>query len=100
MKNKYIKVSHISEAKLKKIVKLFCPTSYKIASVDLSASKITNLINLNRNTINRYLTLFRERIVKVKMIIKEIDERSEKILEFMNNRWNLGLKIADIAKLK
>jgi hypothetical protein len=57
MKNKYIKVSHISEAKFREIVKLF--------SVDLSASQIANLINLNRNTINRYLTLFRERIVEI-----------------------------------
>lgn len=31
---------------------------------------------------------------------KEIDERSEKILNFMNKRWDLGLKVADIGKLK
>lgn len=35
-----------------------------------------------------------------KWTTKEIDERSEKILEFMNERWHLGLKIADIGKLK
>jgi len=35
-----------------------------------------------------------------KWTTKEIDERSEKILEFMNERWHLGLRIADIAKLK
>jgi hypothetical protein len=35
-----------------------------------------------------------------KWTTKEIDERSEKILRFMNNRWCLGLKIADINKLK
>jgi transposase-like protein len=57
MKNKYIKVSHISEAKFRELVKLF--------SVDLSATQIANLTNLNRNTVNRYLTLFRERIVEV-----------------------------------
>jgi hypothetical protein len=35
-----------------------------------------------------------------KWTTKEIDERSEKILDFMNERWHLGLKIADISKLK
>ena len=57
MKNKYVKVSHISEPKFKEIVKLF--------SEDLSATQIANLTNLNRNTINRYLMLFRERIVQM-----------------------------------
>ena len=57
MKNKYIKVSHISERKFREIVKLF--------SEDLSATQIANLTNLNRNTINRYLKLFRERIVEI-----------------------------------
>ena len=57
MKNKYIKVSHISESKFREIVKLF--------SEDLNATQISNLTNLNRNTINRYLMLFRERIVKI-----------------------------------
>ncbi len=56
MKNKYIKVSHISEPKFREIVKLF--------SEDLSATQIANLTKLNQNTINRYLMLFRERIVK------------------------------------
>jgi hypothetical protein len=35
-----------------------------------------------------------------KWTTKEIDERSEKILRFMNDRWNLGLNIADINNLK
>jgi len=34
-----------------------------------------------------------------KWTTKEIDERGEKILDFMNERWNLGLKVADINKL-
>ena len=34
-----------------------------------------------------------------KWTTKEIDERSEKILDFMNERWHLGLKVADISKL-
>ena len=57
MKNKYIKVGHISETKFREIVKLF--------SEDLSATQIANLTSLNRNTINRYLKLFRQRIVQI-----------------------------------
>ena len=57
MKNKYVKVSHISEQKFREIVKLF--------AVDISATQIANLTKLNRNTINRYLNLFRERIVEI-----------------------------------
>jgi len=57
MKNMYIKVSHITEPKFREIVKLF--------SDDLSATQIAHLTNLNRNTINRYLILFRERMVKI-----------------------------------
>ena len=57
MKNKYIKVSHISEVKFREIVKLF--------SEDLSATQIANLTKLNINTIDRYLMLFRERIVNI-----------------------------------
>ncbi len=55
MKNKYVKVSHISEPKFREILKLF--------SEDLSATQISHLTGLNRNTINRNLRLFRERIV-------------------------------------
>lgn len=55
--NKYIKVAHISESKFRETVKLF--------SEDLSATQIANLTNLNRNTINRYLNLFRKRIVEI-----------------------------------
>jgi transposase-like protein len=57
MKNKYIKVAHISESKFREIVKYF--------SEDLTATQITNLTGLNRNTINRYLKLIRERIVHI-----------------------------------
>ena len=57
MKNKYIKVSHISEPKFREVVRFF--------SEDLSATQISNLTKLNRNTINRYLMLFRERIVQI-----------------------------------
>ena len=57
MKNKYIKVAHISESKFREIVKYF--------SEDLTATQISNLTGLNRNTINRYLKLIRERIVRI-----------------------------------
>lgn len=54
MKNKYAYRSRISEAKIRQLVKLF--------AVDLDASQIAKLSNLNRNTVNRYLAAIRERI--------------------------------------
>jgi len=56
MKNKYIKRSKISEAKFREIVRHF--------SLDLAAENIAILTHLNRNTINRYLTLLRERVAE------------------------------------
>ena len=56
MKNKYAYRSKISEDKIRQIVKLF--------AVDLDASQIAEVTSLNRNTINRYLTAFRERIAR------------------------------------
>ena len=55
-KNKYINRSRISEAKFRDIVRYF--------SLDLDAHKIAFLTNLNRNTINRYVTLIRQRIAE------------------------------------
>ena len=55
-KNKYINRSRISEAKFRDIVRYF--------SLDLDAHKIAILTNLNRNTINRYVTLIRQRIAE------------------------------------
>ena len=55
-KNKYVYRSRISEAKTRQIVKLF--------AVDLDASQIAQVVGLNRNTINRYLAAFRERIAR------------------------------------
>ena len=54
MKNKYAYRSKISEAKIRQIVRLFV--------VDLDASQIAAATNLNRNTINRYLAAFKEKI--------------------------------------
>lgn len=54
MKTKYAYRSKISEAKIRQIVRLFV--------VDLDASQITAVTNLNKNTINRYLAAFKEKI--------------------------------------
>ncbi|CAA6812521.1 MAG: IS1595 family transposase [uncultured Sulfurovum sp.] len=54
MKNKYIKISHISEVKFREIIKLL--------TEDLSDTQIANITKLNRNILNPYLMLFRERI--------------------------------------
>jgi len=56
MKNKYINRSKITEAKFRQLIKLFVH--------DLDAQKIASLTNLNRNTVNRYVTLIRERIAE------------------------------------
>ena len=55
-KNKYSKRSRISEAKFRALVRLF--------SLDLDAYQITLLTGLNRNSVNRYLKLFRLRIAE------------------------------------
>ena len=56
-KNKYYNRSRISEKKFREIIKYF--------SVDLSATQIAQLANLNLNTINKILTLVRIRIVEL-----------------------------------
>lgn len=55
-KNKYACRSRISEDKIRQIVRLFAD--------DSDASQIAAAVGLNRNTINRCLTAFRERIVR------------------------------------
>ena len=57
MKNKYVYRSKISEKKFREIVRLF--------SEDLTATQITNLTGLNRNTINALLQKIRVRIVEI-----------------------------------
>lgn len=57
MLNKYIKTAHISEPKFRQLLKCF--------SQDLSATQTAAITNLNRNTINRYFTLFRQRMVEL-----------------------------------
>lgn len=55
-KNKYSNRSRISETKFREIIRHF--------SLDLDAQKTALLINLNRNTINRYFSLIRQRIAE------------------------------------
>lgn len=54
VKNKYSNRAKISEKKIREIIKLF--------AIDLTASQITQITGLNRNTVNRYLTAIREKI--------------------------------------
>lgn len=54
MKNKYAIRPKISEAKIRQIVRLF--------AVDLDALQIAQIAGVNRNTANRYLAGFRERL--------------------------------------
>ncbi len=56
MENKYFKRSHISEAKSRQVIRLFCE--------DITATQIASLTGLNRNTVNRLLTHIRQVIVR------------------------------------
>jgi len=56
IKNRYIKRAKISEAKFRLLIKYFV--------YDLEAKTIASLTGLNRNTVNRYLTLIRKRIAE------------------------------------
>ncbi|WP_318786602.1 IS1595 family transposase [Methanimicrococcus hacksteinii] len=56
LKNKYANRSKISEAKFRQIVKLFV--------LDLDATQISQIVNLERKTVNRYLMAIRERIAE------------------------------------
>ena len=55
--NNYVVRSRISEAKFRQIILLF--------SENLSATQISHLIGLIRQTINKYLTAVRLRILKL-----------------------------------
>lgn len=54
MKNRYCKSSKLSETKFRELVKYF--------AADLTALQIARLSGVNRNTINRYLRMIRERV--------------------------------------
>ena len=52
MENRYLKRSHISEAKFRQVVRLFCE--------DMTATQIASLTGLNRKTVNRLLLHIRK----------------------------------------
>ena len=56
MKNKYIKRSHLSEAKFRQLAKCF--------SLDLTALQTAKITALNRNTVDRIYGLIRQRMYK------------------------------------
>lgn len=56
-KNKYVFHGRISEDKFRELTKLF--------ALDIDAERVSILVNLNRNTVNRYFMKFRERIAKI-----------------------------------
>ena len=51
-----MKYSHLSNYKIKKIIKLF--------REDLTATQTFNILSINRNTINRYFNIIRLSILK------------------------------------
>ena len=57
MKNKYIKVTHISERKTREIIRLFC--------LDIGAKKTAELVDISRQTVNKFYGAFRERIAEI-----------------------------------
>ncbi len=57
MRNKYIKVTHISERKTREIIRFF--------SLDIEAEKTSVLTGISRPTINRFYRSFRERIAEL-----------------------------------
>ncbi len=74
VKNKYVIRSRISETKFRQIILLF--------SEDLSATQISHLTGFSRQTINKYLTAIRLRILELSLLQSdplvgqiEVDER-------------------------
>jgi len=55
-KNRYTYRNHLSEYKLKQIIKCF--------ALDLDAQKTSQMTDVNGNTVNRFFMLFRERITQ------------------------------------
>lgn len=56
MKNKYIYRSHITEAKFRQIIRFF--------TLDIEASKVSQITNISRNTVNKIYDRVRERIAE------------------------------------
>ena len=57
MRNKYIKVTHISELKTREVIHLF--------SLDIEAKKTAELTGVSRPTINKFYRIFRVRIAEL-----------------------------------
>jgi hypothetical protein len=55
-KNRYVIKARITEVKFRQFLKLF--------ALDLEATKINKITGLNRNTVNRYARLIRERMLE------------------------------------
>ena len=55
-RNKYSYRSKISEAKIRQLARMF--------ALDLNACQTAQILHLNRNTVNRYFSAFRERIAR------------------------------------
>jgi transposase len=56
MKNRYLKGAHLSERKVRELIKLF--------SEDLTATQIANITGISRITVNAYFKLIRTHIAK------------------------------------
>jgi len=88
-KNKYVRRAKISEYKFRKLIKYFAD--------DLSATQISLLTQINRNTVNRYLNEIRGRIVEFceqysplsDSLSDENDQPKQTISEKVSN--NLGI---------
>ena len=57
IKNKYVLGAHLSERKFRELLRLF--------AADVPALATADLTGLDRNTVNRYFRLFRERIAEI-----------------------------------
>ncbi|MGN6421102.1 MAG: hypothetical protein ACTHMC_26550 [Pseudobacter sp.] len=56
MKNKYLKGAHLSERKVRELIKLFCD--------DLTATQIASVTGISRITVNAYFKLIRTHIAR------------------------------------
>jgi transposase len=56
MKNRYLKGAHLTERKVRELMKLFCE--------DLTATQIANITGISRITVNAYFKLIRTHIAK------------------------------------
>ena len=74
-----MKHSKISNYKIKKILKCFCE--------DLDASKTAKILEINRNTINRYFNIFREAILQNTLL-----ESNKELGEFELDESYFGAK--------